>query len=42
MAREILERVQGLSERFGTQITIENDVGVIRVRETAAATGRRP
>jgi len=41
MATEILERVQALSERFGTHISIENDVGVIRVRDTAAATGLR-
>lgn len=30
-ARAILERVQRLSKSFGTQITIENDVGVIRL-----------
>jgi poly-gamma-glutamate synthesis protein (capsule biosynthesis protein) len=41
MARAILERARSLSEPFGTEIAIENDVGVIRVRETAAADVRR-
>ncbi|RWE80881.1 MULTISPECIES: CapA family protein [unclassified Mesorhizobium] len=31
-ARAILERLQTLSKPFGTEIAIENDVGVIRVR----------
>ncbi|MER8486543.1 CapA family protein [Mesorhizobium sp. M1322] len=31
-AKNILERLQKLSEPFGTEIAIENDVGVIRVR----------
>ena len=31
VAREILEKVQRLSKPFGTNMTIENGVGVIRV-----------
>jgi poly-gamma-glutamate capsule biosynthesis protein CapA/YwtB (metallophosphatase superfamily) len=31
ISRRILEKVQGLSKRFGTTIAIENGVGVIRV-----------
>ncbi len=31
-AKAILERLQKLSDPFGTQIAIENDVGVIRLR----------
>ncbi|MER9851740.1 CapA family protein [Mesorhizobium sp. M0106] len=31
-AKAILERLQNLSEPFGTQIAIENDVGVIRLK----------
>jgi hypothetical protein len=30
-ARSILERIQKYSEPFGTQISIENNIGVIRV-----------
>jgi hypothetical protein len=41
MANEILQRVGGLSERFGTEISIEDNVGVIRVRETAASGPRQ-
>ena len=40
VAREILEKVQRLSRPFGTNMTIENGVGVIRV--TAAASATRP
>ncbi|MER8486577.1 CapA family protein [Mesorhizobium sp. M1322] len=35
-ARVILERLQRLSEPFGTQIAIENDVGVIRLKPDAS------
>jgi poly-gamma-glutamate synthesis protein (capsule biosynthesis protein) len=41
MAQRILARVQELSRPFGTTITIENNVGVIRVAATAAGAGRR-
>ncbi|AZO63204.1 MAG: CapA family protein [Mesorhizobium sp.] len=34
-AKAILERLLKLSEPFGTEIAIENDVGVIRVRPTS-------
>ncbi|QKC79201.1 CapA family protein [Mesorhizobium erdmanii] len=34
-AKTILERLQNLSKPFGTYITIENDVGVIRLRPTS-------
>ena len=34
MAQKILARVQELSKPFGTTITIENNVGVIRVNRT--------
>ena len=42
IAREILEKVQRLSKPFGTNMTIENGVGVIRVAatQTASAGGR--
>jgi poly-gamma-glutamate synthesis protein (capsule biosynthesis protein) len=42
IARQILERVQRLSKAFGTNMTIENGVGVIRVaaNETASAAAR--
>jgi poly-gamma-glutamate capsule biosynthesis protein CapA/YwtB (metallophosphatase superfamily) len=38
IAREILEKVQRLSKPFGTTISIENGVGVIRVASVAAPT----
>jgi hypothetical protein len=38
MAQKILARVQELSKPFGTTITIENNVGVIRVNQTAPTT----
>lgn len=31
MARRVLEKVQWISKRFGTNIAIENGVGVIRM-----------
>ncbi|MER9877431.1 CapA family protein [Mesorhizobium sp. M0195] len=34
-AKTILERLQKLSEPFGTEIAMENDVGVIRVRPSS-------
>jgi poly-gamma-glutamate capsule biosynthesis protein CapA/YwtB (metallophosphatase superfamily) len=34
-ARSILERIQKYSEPFGTKITIENNIGVIRVPSEA-------
>lgn len=34
-AKSILKRVQKLSKPFGTEITIENDVGIIRLRRNA-------
>jgi poly-gamma-glutamate synthesis protein (capsule biosynthesis protein) len=37
IAREILEKLQRLSKPFGTNITIENGVGVIRVASTQTA-----
>ena len=42
IAREILEKLQRLSKPLGTNITIENGVGVIRVAaaQTASAGGR--
>jgi poly-gamma-glutamate synthesis protein (capsule biosynthesis protein) len=42
MAREILEKVQRLSKPFGTNMTIENGVGVIRVAapQTSTAGGQ--
>jgi poly-gamma-glutamate synthesis protein (capsule biosynthesis protein) len=36
----ILERVQRLSKELGTHISIENNVGVIRVQQTATAASR--
>jgi hypothetical protein len=43
MAARVLEKVQGLSQPFGTKIAIENGVGVIRVphqeSDPAGATG---
>ena len=41
MAREILEKVQRLSKPFGTNMTIENGVGVIRVASLPNLDGRR-
>jgi poly-gamma-glutamate synthesis protein (capsule biosynthesis protein) len=49
-ARSILERIQTYSEPFGTQISIENNIGVIRVPPEATMEvggdldipGRRP
>ena len=38
-AQEILERIKRLSRDLGTQVEIEGDVGVIRVRPTAASGG---
>jgi len=38
MAREILEKVQRLSKPFGTNMTIENGVGVIRIATPQSAT----
>ena len=38
MAQKILARVQDLSKPFGTTITIENNVGVIRVTQAAQTT----
>ena len=38
VAREILEKVQRLSKPFGTNMTIENGVGVIRLAPGRAAT----
>ena len=38
VAREILERVQRLSKPFGTNMTIENGVGVIRVAAAQTST----
>jgi len=31
MARRVLERLQALSKQFGTTISIQNGVGVIRI-----------
>ena len=39
VAREILEKLQRLSRPFGTNMTIDNGVGVIRV---AAPPANRP
>jgi poly-gamma-glutamate capsule biosynthesis protein CapA/YwtB (metallophosphatase superfamily) len=39
VAREILEKLQRLSKPFGTNLTIENGVGVIRVTSTQTAAG---
>ncbi len=39
MAQKILQRLQKLSAPFGTQIAIENNVGVIRVTQSTRATG---
>ncbi|MER8665493.1 CapA family protein [Mesorhizobium sp. M1148] len=36
-AKAILERLQKLSKPFGTQVEIENEVGVIRVRPSSAS-----
>jgi poly-gamma-glutamate synthesis protein (capsule biosynthesis protein) len=38
VAREILEKVQRLSKPFGTNMTIENGVGVIRVAAAQTST----
>jgi poly-gamma-glutamate synthesis protein (capsule biosynthesis protein) len=35
LARSILERIQKYSEPFGTKISIENNIGVIRVQPEA-------
>ena len=40
IAREILEKVQRLSKPFGTNMTIENGVGVIRVAAGQTLVGR--
>ena len=41
LAQKILARVQALSKPFGTTITIENNVGVIRIDESrSTAAGR--
>jgi len=34
MARRVVERLQTLSKQFGTTMSIENGVGVIRVAST--------
>jgi poly-gamma-glutamate synthesis protein (capsule biosynthesis protein) len=39
MAQKILQRLQKLSAPFGTQIAIENNVGVIRVTQANRSTG---
>ena len=39
MAQAVLEKVQRLSQRFGTKIAIENGVGVIHVTEDQGKTG---
>jgi len=41
MAQKILARVQELSKPFGTTISIENNVGVIRVGPTATGSSAR-
>ena len=41
MAQKILQRLQKLSAPFGTQIAIENNVGVIRVTQANRSTGGR-
>jgi poly-gamma-glutamate capsule biosynthesis protein CapA/YwtB (metallophosphatase superfamily) len=40
IARRTLDRLQKLSEPFGTRITIENNVGVIHVNAATASGGR--
>lgn len=40
-AQAILQRLQRLSEPFGTEITVENDVGIIRLRPDAAGRSAR-
>jgi poly-gamma-glutamate synthesis protein (capsule biosynthesis protein) len=42
MAQKILARVQALSKPFGTTITIEDNVGVIRVARSATTTSGLP
>ena len=42
MAQKILARVQTLSKPFGTTITIEDNVGVIRVARSATTTSGLP
>jgi poly-gamma-glutamate synthesis protein (capsule biosynthesis protein) len=37
IARQILEKVQTISKPFGTQIAIENNVGVIHVASGGAS-----
>lgn len=41
IAQRILQRLQKLSAPFGTQIAVENNVGVIRVKAVAPATAGR-